>query len=503
MRYYDASPEEVERADQIRSAFRLKKSPVVSASNAGPAKVRIRAANWLSTERTEIRIVPADGQPIATGAVSFGADTFVAEVDKWPNSPILIEMNGVTFGSFAKGTLYLKGKHEVTADLVGSYAPLISVDAVPVSAPGLAYEATQTLELSCDQDYPISIVFDGQPRIDEQLLAFDLEPLDIWIDGRYVDEAVGMNLDHTLVSYHTEWTSLGLHHVRVGLPGRRLIVLDSDVIVDGINDISIEVHPEDGEHFAQIYEGLSPVKMPSLENIAFNQIYYSYRIVFQIKQVDGIDIPDGLDKTSVAAAIATSKDMAANYKKFLKERKRIQEKKKRGEALTDEEKKIDTATGDDVTPIVIGWKKAAGKKPKHGGTTTIGGKIEKKTKPKPKDPMGKLQDDVTVKLHEPSHLEALQKDVEAEGLDFDKWKQYWEVKEKVKEAQKKGQNFGDFWNSLSDKEKQAGGWGQNNQAKINKVLKKRSDPEDKAKEEIGEYVKEAKFFEAVLKVLGG
>ena len=106
-------------------------------------------------------------------------------------------------------------------------------------------------------------------------------------------------------------------------------------------------------------------------------------------------------------------------------------------------------------------------------------------------------------IHEPSHLAGLKKDVEDEKLDFDEWKKYWKLREKVKKAQAAGTSQADFWKSLSQAEKDTGSWAQKNNATIQKVLDKRNDADEMAKEEIDEYEKEVKFFEALLKYLKG
>lgn len=182
-----------------------------------------------------------------------------------------------------------------------------------------------------------------------------------------------------------------------------------------------------------------------------------------------------------------AEDMIKNYEEFIRLKKKVTEQKGRGEVLTPFGESIDVIDSyEEMQDWVIKQKKKEGYTTFTAGTTNAFGKKESALPP-PITSYDKFEYDVTMNVHEPSHVQGAENDAKDVGLDWEKWKKYGELKEKVMDEFDAGKSDADVLGSLTGEESATLTWGSDNSDTILKFLKRRNDPIRLAEEEIREY----------------
>jgi hypothetical protein len=482
-RYIQASDEQIQIAKQIEESF----GPLAVKAAAG-ASATLTATTKDLPEPTRITILLA-GQIIVQSDVN--PASAVAPVGAPVPVPIgparlRIELVQRRRGAYLDVAVNLQaGDNALLIEWLEGYPPRATLGALRVNpVPGVQLVQTREFTPPHSEGMPLFII-----NARASLLSPREEVFDIWVDRKPVKCVKPFVIGSTVPVYHHERLSPGLHNVRVGLPRKQKIILDTDVVANGVDEVEVTIDPSVGGDSGIVVkrggQTLLAGKTADLEAEAGTEG------LFQLGEsrdtIDGVDVPDGIDKDRVRAAKKFSEAMRNNYRKFLDERKRIREKKAKGEALTPDEQKIDQIDSyKKMQDWVEDLKRSEGYKIQEAGKTDAGGKSSATTPP-PKTPWDKFQEDVTLKLHEPSHVEGSKKDAKDLRLDWDKLARFLELVRDPSTPAEPGD---------ADVMK----WGLNNIDKIKEYLKRRNDPDCGAEEEIGEYEKEIHLYEGVLQI---
>lgn len=340
-----------------------------------------------------------------------------------------------------------------------------------------------------------------------QLLGVDL---DVWIDGKRPCET-NTEPDHVFGPvYHMEALSPGLHRLRIGDRLRNQLLLDSDVLVNGVDDLVVTIDDPPGELFSvAITQGASPLYSATAENLAFIQGLSPAGPVFFDLKVGGHTLPDGLSNwlDEIKRSRKTQERIRANYQLFLKLRKSAKAKKAAGTALNDDEKAVDKVTdSNELTKWLIAKKAKEGLKLGVAGTTGADGTVTV-TDRKIKTPFDRFSDLETRDVHEASHVVQFANHARAVGLDYDKYKELSRLRQRYKELddkKKKGEPVDETeLNDVADKLLELMIWSLTPPAKgqIERFNERTGDPERAAQDEIDEYAAGIKFMSDVIRLL--
>lgn len=332
------------------------------------------------------------------------------------------------------------------------------------------------------------------------------EPVDIYINDELVKNRELDWIHRNVPVEHSAWLPLGCHRIVVISRRRGWTILDTDIVVDGVNDVKViwsNANLSSAE--VEVKYGPETVFQQSRELLNFIETAAKFgesrnrRIV-----IDGVKVPKGLEKflERIKGAKKYSEAMIKNFTTFLLIKKTIAEKKRDNKRLTAEEKEVDQLKEyKDLDNWIDRRKRKEGYNTRIDGTTDFGGDM-KFLGPKPKNAFEELQKKVTMEVHEPSHVEGFKKKALSVGLDLDKINEFLKVLKKVNAEIKKGKSANDVINDLNEKDKKIFIWGYfKNKEKLAKYFALCNDLIDSAKEEIQEYEAEVKFYNELINKL--
>jgi hypothetical protein len=382
--------------------------------------------------------------------------------------------------------------------------------------PGIRYRSTGEPRCPTPGDYPLFLIdrdvtlyeLGRAPRNPAALL----QELDLWIDGIRVVGFDRTVLNFTTPVLHRALLSPGIHTVRIGDPRRRELILDTDIVIDSINPVEIDIANRTS---VAVREGNTVVFQQDARERPFGQ----GNVLLDVRgdprrEIDGIPIPPGAENyiEEIEKERQFNLAMAANFRDFRDKKKAVNAKKARGEPLSTEEQMIDAIDTYEKLDAWIRQKKKAerGWDLATAGTTSPDGEM-KYHGPPPTNPLKELIKRETLGIHEPSH--ALDVDVLALkfGVDLDKLRRYREFARKRREAiekaiaelekAKEGEPLllPDITNTPEEDALER--WYEDNKEKIERYYEAYGDPLAGAEGEIREYTAGAEFYEAVLKYL--
>lgn len=361
-------------------------------------------------------------------------------------------------------------------------------------------------------DLPLDIV--NRDETLEGLLAGRAErPLDLWIDGSRIYRTNRLTVDFTKLILHRAHLSPGLHHVRIGDPEARALILDTDVVLDGFSAAAIEIA---GRSHVRLRAGGETVLEQDSRQRPFNQGAVLTDELPEIgREVEGIPIPPGMegyiDEAEKEAEYLRA--MAKNYATFKARKEEVNAKKAAGQPLTPDDQTIDAIdTYDKLQELIKAKKKAEYGWILDTEATTDENGERRYLGPTPTDPMGELRKRETMDIHEPSHVV----DIDLLALFFDidrkKLKRLEDLKKARHEAMLK--HIEELEKALKDgtkpppppdfdflptpEEEALEDWYKANKKKIDDFYKKMDDPMWGATGEIREYEAEAAFWDAVI-----
>jgi hypothetical protein len=279
----------------------------------------------------------------------------------------------------------------------------------------------------------------------------------------------------TAIIAHAQRLRMGVHHVRIGIPQRNRILVDTIVACNGADDFAITLSVmKSGHADVEISRGSALLlQLNTLDAGGFEGVIVSGEVG------EDVDIPPGVSKEELQRAKGFSEKMRDNYREFLKQRKSIREKDK-GEPLTKEEEAIrDIKSDKQLQDWVRKKKEAEGYHLIVAGTTSVSGR-SKYELPEPKTPWEKFQKDITMNVHEPSHQKACEADAKRAGLD---WKELQPILDAI------------LGNTMTKEQED---WITEHSKELHKFIELRKDPERIAEEEMAEYEEEIRVFEAAL-----
>jgi len=332
--------------------------------------------------------------------------------------------------------------------------------------------------------------------------------LDLWIDGVRIFAFAATSINLVTPVLHGALLSPGRHHVRIGDPRRRALVLDTDLALDPASEHFIEIT---GRRHVRVRRGDAVLFEDDGAERPFRQgAALTDELPDPSRQVQGIPIPPGAEGyiDEMEHELKFKRAMAQNFKDFKERKAAVERKKAAREVLTPEEQDID---GIDTYDKLDQWVRKK-KKAEHGWDLVTGASTSPEGEktfhgPEPTDPFGKLKKDEAMDIHEPSHVAdvealALQYFVDLKKLKayYDRWRRLLEWFENAKKAKDAGLPEPPAPQSTSE-EIDLTIWRLLHDGDIKRYYKALDDPIRGADAEIREYLAGADFWEAVLNYL--
>lgn len=207
----------------------------------------------------------------------------------------------------------------------------------------------------------------------------------------------------------------------------------------------------------------------------------------QDQVIDGVKVPKGVTRESVELNKKFAQAMIRNYKRYLELNETVKQKKQKGEALTNEETEIDAIkTYKQLQDWVTTQKEKEGYHVTVAAHTDAFGNVTMLTPP-PETPDEEFEAEVTLKVHEPSHVEGNKKRAQQAGLPWGDVERLGEIYKRLRNRQFPTDEEYDFGAARKDK--------------VKKYKELCIDPVESALEEIGEYEAEVKIYDKVLATL--
>lgn len=377
--------------------------------------------------------------------------------------------------------------------------PRVYLDDVEINrGPGARFRKVCELPSHTKRRHDVFLMQDGLTVLDRP------EPVRVYIDDVRVERRQSFVVDRTRPVYHRAKLPLGLHRIVVVSARRGWVLIDTDIIVNGVDKPRIVwSRPNLSDAAVVVRAGAREFFRGSRGDTGFFEGFATLGPRRERVVIDGIDVPEGIQEfeKELRRAKEFSEAMIANYRAFLERKRAVNEKKTRGEALTEEERKIDAIdTYGEMQDWVVARKRAEGYSPQEGGKTPPCGEPEDVTPPA-EDPYEELQKKITMKVHEPSHVEGNKRRAAAEGLNWEKLQKFFKALDRVRALEDTGKTDVDIDAELTQEEKDALEWGNANLDKIRRYLDAIAEPVAGAEEEIQEYEAEVRFYEELLRKL--
>lgn len=330
------------------------------------------------------------------------------------------------------------------------------------------------------------------------------EPVQIFIDDQLVAAPNRFTVDRTVAVRHWAILPLGVHRVVVVVPRRRKVLVDTDVVINGFEEVRVEwTRPVLTTAEVVITKGLAEVFRGRVSDLPFHDCMAAIRYEQDRLNINGVDIPDGIDqhKEDIQEGKDFAAAMVANYRAFLEQRRAVKEKKKRGEQLTPDEQALDAIESyRQMQDWVKARKRAEGHSPEEVGKTAPDGET-RDLSPEPTDPFEELQKRMTLQVHEPSHVEQNKRVAAELGLAWEKLTAFIAAMKRVFALQDQGKTETEAIDALTPAEKEARQWGLDRALLAQTYLVRIDGADEGAEGEIQEYEAEIKFFTELLEKL--
>ncbi len=308
--------------------------------------------------------------------------------------------------------------------------------------PGIRYRSTGEARCPTAGPYPLFVIDRDVSPFELQRFPRDpavlLQELDLWIDGVRVVAFDRSFLSFTIPVLHRALLSPGIHNVRIGDPRRRELILDTDVMVDSVNPVEVDISGRTG---VTVREGNTLLLQQDTRERPFGQgnVLLDDRGAPK-REVEGVPIPPGSEKylEEIEKERLFSAAMVKNFVDFREMKKAVNEKKASGEPLSPEEQTIDAIDTYEKLDAWIRHKKKAelGWDLVTAGTTSSTGEKQYHG-PVPTNPLEELLKGETLGIHEPSHVLDAQALAREFGVDLKKLRRYQEmVRKKIEAVQK-------------------------------------------------------------------
>ena len=513
-----ASRERLRAAQLLREQYTLVADAQPSVAESVPVELEVTVRNpWLDRIAIAFEIdgVFAGEEPFVPRGENVGLGSLAAIAG--PRQLGVNLQTPRTFFYFSGPVSIPAAPADVLIDVWNAlYPPRVVLDGTWINRPpGLRYRGPESPPCPGSGDCALYLIDRDQPpwdlgSVDPQAL---LDQLDLWIDGNRIAAFDPLRLAYVVPVMHRALLSPGLHHVRIGDPRRRMLILDSDILLEPAHGLRVEITDRSA---IVIDDGESVLLRVDARERPFRQgEVLADELPDPKRQVDGIPIPPGAEGyiDEIEEEIAYLRAMAANFQEFRNKKEAVNRKKTQGLPLTPDEQAIDAI---DTYEKLQKWG-IAKKKVEHGwdlepeaGTDPEG----KKTflgKP-PTDPMQELSKRETMDIHEESHVQDADVLALFYGIDLAKlrrrselFRQRLDAIVKWIAAAKKAKDEGTppppplDWST--PEEQALDQWYEANKKKIEEYYDAFRDPLWGAKGEIREYLAGADFFEGVLQYL--
>jgi len=366
--------------------------------------------------------------------------------------------------------------------------PIVRVNGFPLTGPGMRYGRAA-------REQVVSESGSSSPLLmrDRTLGLCDLSTGHVvWIEGRKIKRKGPLFDEHSRL-IHTGRLEPGRHRITVLDASARQILVDTEVVSDGLRPIVIEVSERDGFFVrAAGRDAFGPVEMFRAAG--------SKQLLFETDpgrtMINGNILPEEIRKAlaKLREAMENEKEKTQyfydGYAWFLEERERVRQKVARGETLTDEERVISEANDTSaMNDVLYAKEESEGVQSMTLACTDLTARVHWKggTPETLRDVIKKYE---AMEIHEPSHVSSMLQDMDEFGLDVDEFRKYMDLME---HGNPLDMNQDDYDEMIA--------WFDANLPKIEEYRARRADSERSAREEVREYGEGLLFYCSILRLM--